>query len=196
MRPSPQHILILLGHPRGDSLCAALAERYRQAAEASGAEVRLLRLGELQFDPCLHSGYRELQPLEPDLQAAQADILWAQHLVFVYPVWWGTQPALLKGFIDRVFLPGFAFRYRKDSAWWDRLLSGRSARLLVTMDTPPWYFRWVWGRPGHRQMRDTVLEFCGIRPVRISEFGPVRGASAERRERWLDEAARLGRGRR
>ena len=111
----PQRILIILGHPSASSLCAGLADAYAQGARDSGAEVRLLRLGELDFDPLLHAGYRQDQPLEPDLQRAQADILWASHLAWAYPTWWGGLPALLKGFIDRIFLPGFAFKYRKGS---------------------------------------------------------------------------------
>jgi NAD(P)H dehydrogenase (quinone) len=120
------------------------------------------------------------------LAAGQAAISWAQHLVFVYPIWWGAMPALLKGFIDRVFLPGFAFKYRSGSPLWDRLLAGRSAHLFVTMDSPPWYFRWVYRMPGHQQMKRTILEFSGIRPVAITSFGPVRGSSVRQREKWLE----------
>jgi len=101
-------------------------------------------------------------------------------------------PALMKGFIDRAFLPGFAFRYREGKTLWDRLLSGRSARLLVTMDTPALWYRWVIGRPGHNQMRHSVLGFCGVRPVRVSQFGVVKKASPSRRDTWLREAYRMG----
>lgn len=187
-----QRILVILGHPSADSLCAGLAQSYTDGARAAGAEVRLLALGALAFDPLLRAGYRGAQPLEPDLVAAQAHIAWAGHLVWVYPTWWGAMPALLKGFIDRVFLPGFAFRYRQGSSLWDRLLAGRSAELLVTMDSPPWYYRWVQHMPGHQQMKKTILEFSGIRPVRVHSFGPVRGADSARRARWLDRARALG----
>lgn len=132
-----RRILIILGQPSSNSLCAALARTYADAARQSGAEVRLLELGKIAFDPILRHGYERIQPLEPDLRNAQADITWAQHLVWVYPIWWGSLPALLKGFLDRIFLPGFAFKYRVNSALWDRLLTGRSAELLVTMDSPP-----------------------------------------------------------
>lgn len=189
----PQRILVILGHPSAASLCAGLADAYARGAGDGGAEVRVLRLGELAFDPLLHAGYRGDQPLEPDLQQARDAIVWASHLAWVYPTWWGGMPALLKGFIDRVFLPGFAFRYRQGSALWDRLLAGRSADLLVSMDSPPWYYRWVTRMPGHHQMRRAVLEFSGIRPVRIHSFGPVLGADAARRQRWLEQALALGR---
>ena len=186
-------ILVILGHPRKDSLCGALAAAYAVTARTAGAEVRELALADLVFDPVLHLGYRGEQAPEADLAAAQESILWADHLAFVYPTWWGGLPALLKGFIERVFLPGFAFRYRQDSPWWDRLLAGRSARLLVTMDTPPWYYRWFYRMPGHNQMRRTILEFCGIKPVRIAQFGPVKTSSPAQRDKWLEAARRAAR---
>ncbi len=181
-----KRILVILGHPNTDSFCAAIADSYSEGAQAAGHEVRRIAVGDLAFDPVLRLGYAGSQPLEPDLAAAQAAIAWAQHLVFVYPVWWGAMPALLKGFIDRVFLPGFAFKYRSGSPLWDRLLAGRSAHLFVTMDSPPWYYRWVYRMPGHQQMKRTILEFSGVKPVRISSFGPVRGSSGRQRERWLE----------
>lgn len=122
-----RRILIILGHSSSQSMCASLARNYADAARQSGAEVRLLSLGEMYFDPILRHGYAHAQPLEPDLRDAQIDIAWAQHLVWVYPIWWGGLPALLKGFLDRIFLPGFAFKYRANSVLWDRLLTGRTA---------------------------------------------------------------------
>jgi len=118
--------------------------------------------------------------------------LWAQHLIFVYPTWWGGMPALLKGFIDRTFQSGFAFKYRSDSPFPDQLLKGRTAELLVTMDSPPWYYRFINGAPGHKQMKRTILAFCGIKPVKVHSLGPVRGSSEAKRQAWLELATRLG----
>ena len=184
--------LIILGHPASDSFCGSLVNRYAEGAKEGGSEVKIIRLSELSFNPILNQGYRNTQDLEPDLVAAQQDILWAEHLVLVYPLWWGAMPALLKGFIDRVFLPQFAFRYRKNSVLWDKLLAGRSAHVLVTMDTPPWYFRWVYRMPGHHQIKQTILEFSGIKPVKIFSFGPIRGSSEHKRKSWAEKARRLG----
>ena len=188
-----KRILVILGHPANDSFCGALANSYVKGAKAAWNEVQLISLGNISFDPVLHNGYATIQELETDLVAAQTAITWAQHIVFVYPTWWGAMPALLKGFIDRVFLPGFAFKFRNDSSFWDRLLSGRSAHLLVTMDTPPWYFRWVYRMPGHNQMKRTILEFSGIKPVTVSSFGPIKGSSQQKREKWLAQANAQGR---
>lgn len=182
-----KNITVILGHPDRSSFCATLAEAYARSASEAGHAVRLFRVGDMAFDPVLHHGYNKRQELEPALKELQEAITWSRHLVFVYPIWWGGIPAGLKGLIDRVFLPGYAFKYRKGSQLWDRLLSGRSAHIISTMDTPPWYFRFGYRMPGHHQMKKTILEFCGIRPVKISSFGPIRFATDRQRTKWLQK---------
>lgn len=185
-------ILVILGHPDRSSLCGAIAEAYAQGAEEAGAEVELLRLGDLAFDPGLHRGYHEIQPLEPDLLRAQERITWAQHLVFAYPTWWGGPPALLKGFFDRAFIPGFAFSYRKAGPFWDQLLVGRSGRLFITADSPSLYDWFVNGMPAVRMVKKAILAFCGVKPVHVNRFSTVKTADETRRRRWLAEAEALG----
>ena len=185
-------ILVILGHPDTESLCGALASAYIESATTAGSEVRELQLGDLKFDPILWNGYNKIQELEPDLIRAQELIKWSDHLVFVYPNWWGAMPALMKGFFDRVFLPGFAFKYREDSAFWDKLLCGRTAHLIVTMDTPPWYYRWIYHRPGHNEMKHTILGFCGIKVAKITEFAIVKNAMPEKREKWINRVKEPG----
>ena len=189
-----KRVAIIVGHPAADSWCGALADSYAAAARAGGHEVRMLYLAQLDFDPSLHAGYRQIQALEPDLLAAQATLAWAEHLVIAYPIWWGSVPALLKGFLDRILLPGFAFKYRPGKAFPEQLLRGRSAQLLVSMDTPPWYFRWVYRMPGIVQLKKTTLEFCGIAPVKVAAFGPLISSSSAQRASWLVKAARLADG--
>jgi len=187
----PKKILVILGQPQRRSYGGALAQAYIDGAREAGAEVKEMYLGELQFNACANAS----QPpagLEPDLQRAQEAIRWADHLVFVYPIWWGTIPALLKGFVERAFTEGFAVKFRDDSPWWDRLLKGRSARLIVTMNTPSFIYRWMFGRPGHNTMKKTILEFCGVKPVRITEIGPVRNSTDAKRQKWLGQVRAIG----
>ncbi len=191
-KPMQRKILVLLCHPDSDSFCGSLTQAYVDGASATGAEIRELKLGELNFDPVLWHGYNKIQALEPDLVKAQELISWSDHLVFVYPNWWGSMPALMKGFFDRVFLPGFAFKYGEGSSLPDKLLPGRTAHLMVTMDTPAWYYRWIFHRPGHNQMKRTILEFCGIKVTKISEFAPVKGSGRQQREKWIALARELG----
>lgn len=187
----PPKVLVILGHPRRDSFCGALAEAYAEGARTAGLAVERLDLADLAFDPHVRVSSPRDQALEPDLVKAQALIRWADHLVFVYPAWWGTMPALLKGFLDRSLTPGFAFEAdHEHPARWTKLLEGRSAHLLVTMDTPPWAYRLLYRQPGHMAMRRATLGFCGIGPTFVSAFGPVKPASPESRVRWLEQARR------
>lgn len=186
-----RNILILNGNPKADSLSRALTERYASAADERH-EVHQLNLSEMAFEPNLKQGYDRIQPLEADLEHFQHELRWADHWVTVAPIWWGGVPAQLKGLFDRTLLPGFGFKYNGESLFPERLLKGRSARLLLTMDTPPWYDRWVLREPGVRQLRTATLRFCGLKPVRVSRFGPVIKSTDRQRQAWLDKATRLG----
>ncbi|NWJ52234.1 MAG: NAD(P)H-dependent oxidoreductase [Bacteroidetes bacterium] len=187
-----KRILIINGHPDKKSFCTELANGYKKGADLTGAECKLIHLIDLNFDPILRYGYRQRTELEPDLLAVQQDILDSDHLVFVYPTWWGTYPALLKGFIDRVFLPKFAFKYREDSLLWDKLLKGKSARLIVTMDTPKWYYSLIYHSPGHNSMKKGILGFCGVTPVKVTTFGPIKSSSLKTRNKWLQKIEEIG----
>ena len=185
-------ILIINGHPDKESLCFDLALSYKKGADLAGADCTLVNLIDLEFNPILTYGYRKISELEPDLVKMQQEILASNHLVLVYPNWWSTVPALLKGFIDRVFVPGFAFKYRKNSPFWDKLLKGKTARLIVTMDTPKWYYWLINKNAGHNAMKIGVLEFCGIKPVKITAFAPIKSSDETKRKKWLNDVEALG----
>ncbi len=177
--------LVIDGHPNPDSLTAAIARRY---AEAYG-DATVLAVRDLEFDVNLHLGHRGEQHPEPDIARAQALIEAADHVVVAAPVWWGSIPAMLKGFIDRTFLPGWAFRYRKGGLV-TGLLAGRSARVIITTDSPLWYLQLV-GDTTVRHVRGRVLRFSGFSPVTATRLGPVRGSTLARREAWLEKIATI-----
>ncbi len=183
-------VLILDGHPDEGRLVSTLLDHY---AKSLGLDATVRRIGvrDLTFDPNLRRGYGADQAWEPGLRDAGAAIEACDHLVVGFPLWWGGEPASLKGLLDRVLLPGFAFRYRKKGPFWDRLLAGRSADVIVTMDTPPWYLRAVYGDPVGRRWRRQVLGFCGFDPVRVFRFGPTRRGEAKKRiEGWQAQVAK------
>lgn len=191
--PLMKNILVILGHPVADSFSNKVLDTYVDAARASGANVQVIKLRELSFDLNFSQGYRGSQELEPDLVKAQEQMLWANHLVLIYPNWWATFPALMKGFIDRTILPGFAFSYQKDRSGQTKMLGGRSARVIVTMDNRKWYYRWVLKRPGHNAMKKGILGFVGIKPVRFFTIGPLKMSTEKQRRRWLKKVECLGR---
>lgn len=180
-----RRVLVLDGHPRAESFAGALASRYAQAVSARGAEVRLRKLSSMRFDPDLALGHRGHQDWEPDLEAFWADLTWAEHVVLVHPLWWGGAPAKLKGLFDRVLLPGLAFRYRKGNPLPEKLLKGRTARVILTSDTPDWYFRFGYGSAYRRQVTGQILELCGIAPVRFTHVGPIRNMKPDIADRFV-----------
>jgi putative NADPH-quinone reductase len=189
------NILIIDGHPRGDSLCSALAQAYEAGAHDRGHACRTLRVADLHLEKYLTHGHAQRYEPDGDVLAAQQLVAWSHHLVCVYPTWWAGPPALMRLFFEMVFSPGFAFQYREKTGpfvAWDKLLTGKSARLIATMDAPPWYYRWVLGDPGGRIMRRGVLGFCGVRPIATTYFGSVRLSSAGLRATWLQQARVLG----
>jgi putative NADPH-quinone reductase len=185
-------ILLINGHPDKESYCHALAEAYRKGVWATGAELKEIRIADLKFNPNLQFGYRKRTELEPDLLDAWEKIKWADHLVWVYPVWWASLPAMLKGFIDRVFLPGFVFQKRENSLLSDGLLKGKSARIISTLDQPAWYYLLVNQRPSYWAMKRNTLNYCGIRPVKTTTIGPIRLSKQAWREKWLKKVEELG----
>ena len=191
MTQAKRKILLINGHPHKESFNASLTAAYKKGAEESGAFIDEIHIGDLVFNPNLQFGYSRRTELEEDLLSAQAKIKWADHLVWVHPLWWGGIPALMKGFIDRVFLPGFAFNSRKDSLWWDKLLKGKTARIIFTMDQPYWYYLLLNGKPAITQLKKHTLEFCGIKPVKVTAIGPVKNSKEKFRKDWLNKIERI-----
>ncbi|QEE60209.1 flavodoxin family protein [Salinibacterium sp. dk2585] len=171
--------LVINGHPHADALCAHLAKTY----VAAHGDARLLALRNLAFDPSLRFGYSKRMELEPDLIDAWNAILEAEHIVVVAPVWWGSAPALLKGFFDRLLLPKRAYQYGANGLP-QGLLSGRTGRLIMTSDSPFWYLA-LTRNPAARSVRNLTMRFCGIRTPRATMLGPVRHSTAEQRAGWV-----------
>lgn len=185
-------IAIINGHPNKESFNFGVAEAYKNGAIEAGAEIKEIIIADLNFNSNLQFGYQKRMELEPDLLNAWEIIQWADHLVWIHPVWWGGLPALMKGFIDRLFLPGFAYKYRENSLWWDKLLKGKTAHIITTIDQPGWYYRLMYGRPSVNQLKKSTLEFCGIKPVRVTYLGIIRTSNEEQRRKWLDKVKSLG----
>ncbi len=178
--------LVIDGHPHAESLTAALVQRY---ADAHG-DARVLALRTLDFDPHLRFGYRQRMPLEPDLVDAKRALAAADTIVIATPLWWGSVPALLKGFFDRALLPQQEYRYSPRGLPVG-LLTARRGRLLLLADTP-WYAAPFTGLPAQRQVARNTLRFCGIRSVRTHRMLGVKAAAPATIARWLTHADRLG----
>jgi len=184
-------IFVLIGHPDTQSFNRELANAYAEGAREKEHEVQITNLGDISFDPILHHGYREPQELEPDLKKIQEDIKWCEHFVILYPSWWSTMPAILKGMFDRIWLPGFAFKFRRNGLWWDGLLKSRTARIFVTSDAPPIFTRIIFGDTTN-EIRKGTLWFAGF-SVSVKKIGPVKRISDLKKEKWKEKMRRWGR---
>ncbi|WP_272151444.1 NAD(P)H-dependent oxidoreductase [Tenacibaculum aiptasiae] len=185
-------VVIINGHPDKESFNFSLSKAYKIGTEKSNTELKIINIRELDFNPNLQYGYRKRTPLEPDLLNAQATLKWADHIVWVFPVWWGSVPAIMKGFLDRVLLPDFAFKKRENSLWWDKKFKGKTARIICTLDQPAWYYKWFNGNPSHNAMKKLTMNYIGIKKVRITTIGPIRLSKENFRKKWLKKIELLG----
>ncbi len=179
-----------MGNPDSeDTLGNEIATHYQNEAMTAGYEVRKTNLGDLNFDPILHKGYKVIQELEPDLLKVQEDMKWADHFVLIYPLWWAGMPALLKGMWDRMFIPGFAFHFHKDGMGWDQLMKGKTARVIITSKNWPLLERFFFG-DFKNEIGKALLGFSGYK-VRITEIGRVEHMPEEKKTAWMRTVSKL-----
>jgi putative NADPH-quinone reductase len=187
-----RRITIIQGHPDFSTphLLHAMADAYAEGAIAARNEVRRVEVAKLDF-PLLRTQVDfETGSLPPPLVQARDDMRWAEHWVFLFPLWHGTMPALFKGFLEHIFRPGFAMEYKKDG-FPKRLLAGRSARIVVTMGMPVLLYRWYFGAYGLRGFERSMLSFAGIKPIRESLYG-LTFADDKKRAGWIADMRRHG----
>ncbi len=185
-------IVIIQGHPdpAGHHLLNALADSYAYAATAAGHDVRIIDVATLDFSLLRTQADFETGVLPPALVQPQEDLRWGRHWVFFFPLWHGTMPALLKGFLEQIFRPGFAMAYQ-DKRFPKRLLNRHSARIVITMGMPVAIYRWYFGAYGLRGFERSVLGFAGIKPIRENLFG-LSFANDLARARWMKEMRKCG----
>lgn len=191
----PRRVVIIQGHPDPDPsrFCRALAAAYAEGAEQAGHEIRSLDVAELDF-PILRTAADFQSGTAPAaIRQAQEAISWAEHLLIVHPLWLGSMPALLKGFLEQVFRPGFATAGDATRGTWQKLLIGKSARIVVTMGMPALVYRWYFRAHSLKSLERNVLGFCGIGPIRETLIGMVEAKSDAERQRDLERMRELGR---
>ncbi len=184
-------VFIWVANPKTGSLSSGLAKAYAKGAEARGAEVRIMELSDMNF-VAEFEGYTGRKELAPDLVAWQEAVAWADHVSIIYPYWWGSMPTKAKAVLDMALVPGFGFKYHDSGLKWDKLLKGRTGDAIITSDTPPWLDTLLYRKPGRRVIKNQVLDFVGIKPQKIVQFGSVVSASEKKIGRWLGKAEQMG----
>ncbi|HEX2494107.1 MAG TPA: NAD(P)H-dependent oxidoreductase [Steroidobacter sp.] len=190
-----ERILILDGHPdpAPDRFVHALARAYSEGAETGGHDVVAVRLADIEF-PLLRSeaDYQRGEPVEA-VRRVQANFDWASHVVILYPLWLGGMPAMLKGLLEQMLRPGFAFSTQQLGRWPVKLQSGKSARIIVTMGMPAAVYRFWYRAHSLRSLQRNVLRFVGFRRVSSTTIGAIAELTPQQRRGWLDTMRELGR---
>ncbi|GGX33667.1 NAD(P)H-dependent oxidoreductase [Aquimarina muelleri] len=187
-----KRVLLINGHPDKQSYNYALSEAYKKGAEKTNAIISQINIADLDFDPNLKFGYRKRSELEPDLINAIEKIQKADHIIWIFPMWWYGYPALMKGFIDRTFLPGITYEPIEGKSLPNKLLKGKTSRIIITSDTPKWYDYFFMKSPAIRQFKKGTLQFCGIQPIKTTYISPIKNSSSNFRKNWLDKISVLG----
>lgn len=193
-RMAAQRIVLIQGHPDAlvPHLGHALEDAYAQGAQAAGHEVRRVAVAQLDF-PLLRSEQAWNNGILPAaLAQAQTDIGWAQHIVLFFPLWLGDMPALLKGFLEQVARPGFAFKPEGGNPFAKKGLSGRSARVVVTMGMPALLYRWYFRAHSVKNLERNILGFVGIAPVNETLIGTVDKLGDAGVQKWQAKLRKLG----
>lgn len=186
-----KNVLIINGHPDKESFNYALAGAYTEGLSQTAVTHDYINIADLKFNPNLTYGYRQRMELEQDLQNAVDKIKKADHIVWIFPMWWYGYPAIMKGFIDRTFLPGITFEVVPGKAFPNKLLKGRTGHIIVTADTPRWYDWLFMKSPAINQFRKGTLEFCGISPVKVTYIAPIKESDDAFRNKWLKKVRLL-----
>jgi putative NADPH-quinone reductase len=190
-----KRILIIDGHPdpKADHYVHALSAAYRDGARAAGHQVRGIVVSELWF-PLLRTSEDFKSGIPTDtVRKGQEWLAWADHVVILFPLWLGSMPALLKGFLEQLLRPGFAFATARGRLFpRKKLLAGKSARIIVTMGMPAWFYRWYFRSHSLKSLKRNILRSCGLKPVRSCVVGTVETMSQATRGGWLVRVQRLG----
>ena len=191
-----KNILLIQGHPDScqDHLCHTLADAYASGATDGGHNLRYSMVAQLDFPLLRNQREWEQSEAPAALRQVQEDIRWAQHLVLVYPLWLGDMPALLKGFLEQVARPGFAFARDRLSPLTNKPLAGRSARVIVTMGMPALVYRWYFRAHSVKSLKRNILRFVGIAPVHETLIGMAGSPHADTIADWVGKMEELGRG--
>lgn len=186
-------ILVILGHPDPHSFNHAIAQTVVRTLESCGHDVIFHDLHAEQFDPYLPTvEIPENGPIDPVIQTHCAELADADGIIIVHPNWWGQPPALLKGWVDRVFRPGVAYRFEDGDGGEGvpvGLLKAQAALVFNTSNTSSERETNIFGDPLERIWRDCIFDLCGVTTFYRTMYRIICTSSLEQRQAWLADVA-------
>jgi NAD(P)H dehydrogenase (quinone) len=187
--------LLVVANPGATSFSHAMAQVAREALEQRSVTVDYHDLYEENFDPVQRTGESGNRTSRDQLVETHCAQLAGADLILVcHPNWWGQPPAIMKGWIDRVFRPGVAYDYPPGTGPEGvptGLLKARCALVFNTSNTPLEREHSVFGDPLQTLWKNCVFKLCGVRQFERRLFGPMAASTPELRRAWLDDVAAL-----
>ncbi|NOV01750.1 NAD(P)H-dependent oxidoreductase [Paenibacillus planticolens] len=179
--------LIVYAHPSKVSFNHAILQTAIEGLQQKGHDVRVRDLYEIGFEPALKSS-EIIGGIGEDVLEEQAYLKWADVITFIYPIWWTGMPAIMKGYIERVFSYGFAYKYVNGVQM--GLLKGKKVVILNTQGKSLAEYEASGMQQALRLTSDKgIFEYCGFEVLYHIFFESVPGSDEATRKAWLDQVA-------
>jgi len=187
-----KNTLIVTAHPSGHNVTKGIAEIYREERESQGVKAEILDLYRSKHLPFL-SFEDANSPESGEMKPYQQMVADADEIVFIYPFWWGTMPAILKNWIDSVLTKGFAFRYN-DKGRPVGLLQGKSVRIFSTCGAPKFFYLLNGiNRANKKIWKQTIVEFCGMKFEGYHLYGAI-DTSGKNIDKVFEDVRKIAKG--
>lgn len=183
-------VAIVYNHPYSKSFCHAILQSVRAGIGRAGHEADVINLDEEGFNPVMTAAdlkaFVMQRPVDSQVLAYQERLKTADHLVFIFPIWWELMPAMTKGFIDKVIFPGLAYTQEKNRVSMKPLLTNiKSVTVISTMNTPSWLYRILFGNAIRKALMVGTFWKIGFKNRKWINLTQVKSASPAKRKKWL-----------
>ena len=190
--------LIIYYHPREGSFCSAIRDAVKTGLHKGHHECKIINLDDEEFDPVMKEkdlkafvelgrGLEDaLSELDPVVLRYKKKLEWAEQMVMIFPIWWMTMPAMMKGFVDKVIFPGVAYEM-DNGRLRTRLHSLKQVTIITTMNTPADKYRNNFGNSLEGSLMKGTFNQIGIHDIRWISLNMVKQSGDEKRWLWLDE---------
>lgn len=184
-------VVIVFNHPYEGSYCNAILNSVTKGLQKANHEVDLIHLDKEGFNPVMTSqdlkAFVERKPIDPKVIEYKERLEQADHLVFIFPIWWELMPAMTKGFIDKVIFPGVAYEYKSDYKMSPLFKKIKSVTVITTMNTPKVLYRFIFGNAIRKAIITGTFWKTGYKNRKWISFNMVKMVSDEKRKLWLDK---------
>jgi len=186
-------VAIVFNHPYDGSFCNAVLKAVTKGLQKGQHEIDLIHLDKENFNPVMTSAdlkaFRDKKPFDPKVIEYKDRLEKADHLIFIFPIWWELMPALTKGFIDKVIFPGVAYDYtNKENTRMKPLFEKlKGVTVITTMNTPKWIYFLLFGNAIKKALILGTFFKIGYKNRKWISFNQVKSVTHEKRTKWLEE---------